>query len=236
MSSSRNVLIVEDEPEVAGALKHQLEALSCSVEVALAGDTGLSLAQSKPFDLILLDIMLPGLDGLEVCRRLRAHRAYTPVLMLSARASEVDKVLGLEMGADDYMTKPFSAAELMARVKAIFRRVDALSEQAGSLGEVLRICEDLSIDPRQREVTVRGRPVALTHKEYDLLLLLARNPGRVYSRAELFDAVWGYTHDGYDHAVQCHINRLRAKIERDPAKPRLLRTVWGVGYKFSPGA
>ncbi len=236
MSSSRNVLIVEDEPEVAGALKHQLEALSCSVEVALAGDTGLNLAQSKPFDLILLDIMLPGLDGLEVCRRLRAHRAYTPVLMLSARASEVDKVLGLEMGADDYMTKPFSAAELMARVKAIFRRVDALSEQAGSLGEVLRICEDLSIDPRQREVTVRGRPVALTHKEYDLLLLLARNPGRVYSRAELFDAVWGYTHDGYDHAVQCHINRLRAKIERDPAKPRLLRTVWGVGYKFSPGA
>ncbi len=236
MSSSRNVLIVEDEPEVAGALKHQLEALSCSVEVALAGDTGLNLAQSKPFDLILLDIMLPGLDGLEVCRRLRAHRAYTPVLMLSARASEVDKVLGLEMGADDYMTKPFSAAELMARVKAIFRRVDALSEQAGNLGEVLRICEDLSIDPRQREVTVRGRPVALTHKEYDLLLLLARNPGRVYSRAELFDAVWGYTHDGYDHAVQCHINRLRAKIERDPAKPRLLRTVWGVGYKFSPGA
>ena len=236
MSSNRNVLIVEDEPEVAGALKHQLEALSCSVEVALAGDTGLNLAQSKPFDLILLDIMLPGLDGLEVCRRLRAHRAYTPVLMLSARASEVDKVLGLEMGADDYMTKPFSAAELMARVKAIFRRVDALSEQAGSLGEVLRICEDLSIDPRQREVTVRGRPVALTHKEYDLLLLLARNPGRVYSRAELFDAVWGYTHDGYDHAVQCHINRLRAKIERDPAKPRLLRTVWGVGYKFSPGA
>ena len=236
MSSNRNVLIVEDEPEVAGALKHQLEALSCSVEVALAGDTGLNLAQSKPFDLILLDIMLPGLDGLEVCRRLRAHRAYTPVLMLSARASEVDKVLGLEMGADDYMTKPFSTAELMARVKAIFRRVDALSEQSGSLGEVLRICEDISIDPRQREVTVRGRPVALTHKEYDLLLLVARNPGRVYSRAELFDAVWGYTHDGYDHAVQCHINRLRAKIERDPAKPRLLRTVWGVGYKFSPGA
>ena len=233
MSTRRNVLIVEDEPAVAGALKRQLEDLSCNVEVALSGDTGLSLAQAKPFDLIVLDIMLPGLDGLEVCRRLRTRRAYTPVLMVSARTSEIDRVLGLEMGADDYMTKPYSAAELVARVRSLFRRVDALSEQAGNLRRVLRFGDALTIDPASREVTVRGKPVVLTHKEYDLLLLFAHNPGRVYSRSQLLDAVWGYSHDGYDHAVECHINRLRAKIDRDPSRPKLLLTVWGVGYKLS---
>ncbi len=233
VTARRNVLIVEDEPEVAGALKRQLEELSCSVQVALSGDAGLSLAQAKPFDLIILDIMLPGLDGLEVCRRLRVRRAYTPVLIISARTSEIDKVLGLEMGADDYMTKPYSAAELAARVRSIFRRVDALSGQARNAQGALSIGDALTIDPGSREVTVRGKPVVLTHKEYDLLLLLAHNPGRVYSRAQLLDAVWGYSHDGYDHAVECHINRLRAKIESDPSRPRLLLTVWGVGYKLS---
>lgn len=232
---SRSVLIVEDEPELARAIKRHLEDLSCTVEVALAGDTGLKLAESKPFELILLDIMLPRMNGLEVCRRLRARREYTPVLMLTARATEVDKVLGLEMGADDYMTKPFSVAELTARVKAIFRRTDALSEQAKSLENVLRFGDLLTIDPRSREVTVRGRPIAVTHKEFDLLLHFVQNPGHVYTRSQLLDAVWGYSHDGYEHAVNCHINRLRAKIERDPGSPELLQTVWGVGYKFMPG-
>lgn len=231
---SRNVLIVEDEPELAKAIKRHLEDLSCRVEVALAGDAGLKLAESKPFDLILLDIMLPGMDGLEVCRRLRRRREYTPVLMLTARASEVDKVLGLEMGADDYMTKPFSVAELTARVKAIFRRTDALTEQARGLEAVLRVGDILTIDPRSREVSVRGQPVPLTHKEFDLLLHFTQNPGRVYTRSQLLDAVWGYSHEGYEHAVNCHINRLRMKIERDPGKPELLQTVWGVGYKFVP--
>ena len=229
---SRNVLIVEDEQDLARILKRHLEALSCTVQLAFAGDTGLRLAESKPFDLIVLDIMLPGIDGLEVCRRLRARRVYVPVLMLTARATEVDKVLGLEMGADDYMTKPFSVAELTARVKAIFRRVDHLSEQARDAGEALRFGDVLSIDPRSREVQVRGRPVVLTHKEFDLLLHFAQNQGRVYSRAQLLDAVWGYSHEGYEHAVNCHINRLRAKIEKDAAQPELLQTVWGVGYKF----
>ena len=171
---SRNVLIVEDEPELAKGIQRQLEDLSCIVEVALTGETGLELAQSKPFDLVILDIMLPGMDGLEVCRRLRARREYTPVLMLTARASEIDKVLGLEMGADDYMTKPFSAAELTARVKATFRRSDVLSQQANGLGTVLRAGSAFTIDPRSREMAVRGQPVPLTHKEFDLLLQIGR--------------------------------------------------------------
>lgn len=231
---NRNVLIIEDEQELAKVLKRHLEDLSCTVQLAFAGDVGLKIAESKPFDLILLDIMLPGMDGLEVCRRLRARRVFTPVLMLTARATEVDKVLGLEMGADDYMTKPFSVAELTARVKAIFRRVDVLAEQARGTLHPLRFADLLSVDPRSREVLVRGQSVALTHKEFDLLLHFAQNPGRVYTRSQLLDAVWGYSHEGYEHAVNCHINRLRAKIERNPAKPQLLLTVWGVGYKFAP--
>ena len=232
--TTRSVLIIEDEQELARVLKRHLEQLSCTVQLAFAGDSGLKIAESRPFDLILLDIMLPGMDGLEVCRRLRSRRVYTPVLMLTARATEVDKVLGLEMGADDYMTKPFSVAELTARVKAIFRRVDALAEQARDTQQPLTFGDALSIDPRSREVQVRGQSVALTHKEFDLLLHFAQNPGRVYSRSQLLDAVWGYSHEGYEHAINCHINRLRAKIEHDAAKPDLLQTVWGVGYKFAP--
>jgi DNA-binding response OmpR family regulator len=230
---NRNVLIIEDEQELAKILKRHLEDLSCTVQLAFAGDVGLKLADSRPFDLILLDIMLPGMDGLEVCRRLRGGRVYTPVLMLTARATEVDKVLGLEMGADDYLTKPFSVAELTARIKAIFRRVDALSEQGRAAPQALRFGEMLSVDPRSREVLVRGKPITLTHKEFDLLLHFAQNPGRVYSRTQLLDAVWGYSHEGYEHAINCHINRLRAKIERDPGTPEMLQTVWGVGYKFA---
>jgi len=230
---NRNVLIVEDEQELAKILKRHLEDASCTVELAFRGDTGLRVAEAKSFDLILLDIMLPGMDGLEVCRRLRARRVYTPVVMITARAAEVDKVLGLEMGADDYITKPFSVPELMARVKAIFRRVDALAEQARDSQGPLRFGEALSIDPGSREVRVRGESITLTHKEFDLLLHFAQNPGRVYTRSQLLDAVWGYSHEGYEHAINCHINRLRAKIEIDQAKPDLLQTVWGVGYKLN---
>lgn len=230
---NRNVLIIEDEQELAKILKRHLEDLPCTVHLAHRGDTGLKVAESKAFDLILLDIMLPGMDGLEVCRRLRAQRVYTPVVMITARVTEVDKVLGLEMGADDYLTKPFSVTELLARVKAIFRRVDALAEQARDSQAPLRFGEVLSIDPRSREVQVRGEPITLTHKEFDLLLHFAKNPGRVYTRGQLLDAVWGYSHEGYEHAINCHINRLRAKLEVDQAKPELLQTVWGVGYKLS---
>jgi len=230
---NRTVLIVEDEQELAQVLKSHLEELSCSVELAFAGDTGLAAAESKSFDLVLLDIMLPRMDGVEVCRRLRAQHLYTPVLMLSAKSAEADKVLGLETGADDYLTKPFGVSELLARVKAIFRRVDALAAHANDSARPLRFGGELSIDACTREVQVRGQPVALTHKEFDLLLHFAQNPGRVYSRGQLLDAVWGYSHDGYEHAINCHINRLRAKLERDASKPELLQTVWGVGYKLA---
>jgi DNA-binding response OmpR family regulator len=153
--------------------------------------------------------------------------------MLTAKSAEADKVLGLETGADDYLTKPFGVSELLARVKAIFRRVDALADHANDSAKPLHFRAELSIDPCTREVQVRGQPVALTHKEFDLLLHFAQNPGRVYSRGQLLDAVWGYSHDGYEHAINCHINRLRAKIERDPSRPELLQTVWGVGYKLA---
>lgn len=231
---TRTVLIVEDEHAMARLLKRSLESAGCTVQLAFRGDQGLRIAQAGTFDLILLDVMLPGIDGLEICQRLRSKRVYTPVIMITARVAEVDKVLGLEMGADDYITKPFSVTELMARVKAIFRRVDALAAQADdSQQPVLKFGDALSIDPRSREVQVRGKPIVLTHKEFDLLLHFAKNPGHVYSRAQLLDTVWGHTHDGYEHAINCHINRLRAKIEDDQAKPELLQTVWGVGYKLN---
>jgi DNA-binding response OmpR family regulator len=229
----RRILIVEDEPELARLLQRQIQQASYDVTTVLSGEEGLRAAGDGRFDLVLLDVMLPGIDGLETCRRLRDRQYYMPVLMLTARSTEVDKVLGLETGADDYMTKPFSVQELLARIKAIFRCVDALESRARNPGQRIAVGGTLRIDPDAREVQVHGERVALTHREFDLLLFLAQNPGRVYSRGQLLDSVWGYTHEGYEHAVNCHINRLRAKIERDPGHPELLLTVWGVGYKFT---
>jgi DNA-binding response OmpR family regulator len=177
--------------------------------------------------------MLPGMDGLDLCRRVRAKTVYTPIMMVTAKVNEFDRVLGLELGADDYLTKPFSVLELAARVKALFRRMEALADRAGPVPEKAIHCGDLVIDPARREVTLAGRVVNLTAKEFDLLLHFARNRGRVYSRLQLLDAVWGYGHDGYEHNVNCHINRLRAKIEANQARPRYVLTVRGVGYKFA---
>ncbi len=184
-------------------------------------------------DLIILDIMLPGIDGLEICRRVRARSDYTPILMLTARSSEVDRVLGLELGADDYLTKPFSILELVARVKALFRRMEALQSTDADSGQAPIHFSELSIEPDKRSVLVRGEPITLTAKEFDLLLHFARQPGRVFTRGQLLDSVWGYGHEGYEHTVNSHINRLRSKIEEDPAAPRYILTVWGVGYRFA---
>jgi two-component system OmpR family response regulator len=229
---ARRVLIVEDEPDLARIVKRHVESLGYRVSVAPTGEEALAMVH-EPFDLVLLDVMLPGIDGLEVCRQMRLRSHYMPVLMLTARSSDIDKVMGLESGADDYLTKPFSVQELLARIKAIFRRVDALASTQTHPNEVLEIAGQLSIELATREVRVNGRLVELTQKEFELLVHFVRHPGRVYSRAQLLDAVWGYNHDGYEHAVNCHINRLRAKIEADPGKPKLLVTVWGVGYKFA---
>lgn len=227
---ARQVLVIEDDEDIARLVKLQLGELSCTVKLAHDGIVGLAEAESRRYDLIILDLTLPGMDGLEICRRIRGRSGYTPILMLTAKSTELDRVLGLEMGADDYLTKPFSMLELAARVKAIFRRVDSLANARGAAPVIE--CAGLRIDAEKREVTLDGRQIALTAKEFDLLLHFAENPGRVFGRAQLLDKVWGYTHSGYEHTVNSHINRLRAKIESDPERPAFIQTVWGVGYKF----
>ncbi len=225
-------LVIEDNRDIAHLLELHLSDLRHEVHLAFDGPSGLVRAQSGSYDIIILDLMLPGLDGLELCRRLRETSNHTPILMLTARSSEIDRVLGLELGADDYLTKPFGIQELLARVKAILRRVElAHSDLAKQDGTPIRT-DTLEIDLERRNVVVRGKPVELTAREFDLLVHFARYPGRVYSRAQLLDQVWGYGYEGYEHTVNSHINRLRAKIERDPAHPELIRTVWGVGYQL----
>ena len=230
---SRNVLVIEDDLDIAQLLKIHLTELACTVKLVMDGIVGLAQAEANQYDLIILDIMLPGMDGLEVCRRLRAKTNYTPILMLTSKSTELDRVLGLEMGADDYLTKPFSVMEFAARVKAIFRRMENLSTTNPRIGGKLIRAAGLTIDADKRTVVWNDAPVDLTAKEFDLLLHFAQNPGRVYSRAQLLDRVWGYSHSGYEHTVNSHINRLRAKIEHNPAEPVFIQTVLGVGYKFA---
>jgi DNA-binding response OmpR family regulator len=229
----KRILVIEDNPDLANLVVMHLRDLSYEAETAADGVKGLAMAESGSFDLIILDLMLPGMDGLEICRRLRGRQPYVPILMLTAKSSELDRVLGLEMGADDYLTKPFSITELLARVKAIFRRIEQIDlGRHKTQTETIRTGE-LVIEAEKRSVMLRGKQVDLTAREFDLLLHFARHPGRVFTRMQLLDSLWGYSHEGYDHTVNSHINRLRAKIEDDPAHPRYILTVWGVGYKFS---
>jgi DNA-binding response OmpR family regulator len=229
----RRILVIEDNKDLAHLLEIHLRDLSFEVDLASDGRSGLVKAETNRYDLIILDLMLPGIDGLEICRRVRSKDTYSPILMLTAKSSEFDRVLGLEMGADDYVTKPFSIRELLARVKAIFRRMDELKSgrREGKQGIFER--RKLVIDPQKRHVSLKGKPVDLTAKEFDLLYHLAQHPGRVFTRSQLLDSVWGYGHDGYEHTVNSHINRLRSKIEENPSQPKYIITVWGVGYKFA---
>ncbi len=233
---SRLVLIVEDNPEIADLLTIHLKDLNCEIEISHDGLEGLKKAQENNYDLIILDLMLPGVDGIEICQKIRSKENYTPILMLTAKSSELDRVLGLEVGADDYITKPFSIRELIARVKALFRRVEAFGANQTShkiKDEFILNFDNLLINRETRGVTVSDKSLDLTAKEFDLLLHFAENPGRVYSRSQLLDQVWGYGHEGYEHTVNSHINRLRNKLEENPAKPNTILTVWGVGYKFN---
>ncbi len=229
----RKVLIIEDDKDIARLAELHLKDAGYEVSTAYDGNAGLKQALTGPFDLVILDLMLPGVDGLEICRRLRASSAYTPILMLTAKSSELDRVLGLEIGADDYMTKPFSVRELTARVKALLRRVEALRAEASQGPKKMVRAGGLNIDGEKRKVTLEGSSVALTAKEFDLLVHFAGHPGRVYTRMELLDLVWGYGYEGYEHTVNSHINRLRSKIEKNPARPRYILSVRGVGYKFT---
>src|SRR6059036_564492 len=233
---ARRILVVEDDRDIAHLVELHLQDLGADVTIAHDGGVALELALRRSFDLVILDLMLPGIDGLEICRRLRARSNYTPILMLTARSADVDRIVGLEIGADDYLTKPFNIRELIARVKALLRRVDALSKPEAADAPAILDFGELVIDVEKRKVTLRGEPIDLTAKEFDLLLLFARNPGRVYTRAQLLDLVWGYGHDGYEHTVNSHINRLRSKIESDHANPEWILSVWGVGYKFREAA
>ncbi len=229
----KKILLIEDDRDISHLVRLHLRDLGYEVEVASDGTEGLNRALTASHDLIILDLMLPGVDGMEVCRRLRARPDYTPILMLTAKSSEVDRVLGLEVGADDYLTKPFSIRELMARVKAIFRRIEVLGMAQSDDKSGLIAVDDLVLDAARRKVTLSGEPVQLTSREFELLRHFAQNPGRVYTRSQLLDQVWGYGYEGYEHTVNSHINRLRGKIENDPANPRYIKTVWGVGYKFA---
>lgn len=236
---TKKILIIEDQVDLGALIALNLESLGFQVKHVTHGDEGWSYAASGNYDLIVLDIMLPGLDGLEICKGLRSMSNFTPILMLTAKKTELDRVLGLETGADDYLTKPFSVIELQARVKALLRRVDQLanhehgnSSQENSAHETL-VYGNLSINKSRREVKIANKAVQLTVKEFDLLLYLAVYPGKVFTREQLLNAVWGYQHNGYEHTVNSHINRLRAKIETDPNRPGYVHTVWGVGYKFN---
>ena len=227
------ILIVEDDPDLAKLLQIHLSDLGYEIDVASDGRTGLEKALSGSFSLVILDIMIPVIDGFEVCKRIRAENRSLPILMLTSKAEELDKVLGLELGADDYMTKPFSIRELIARVKAIFRRIEVTKTEKQVDDQKQLEYGDLVVDLEKRKVLLRTQALELTAKEFDLLVLFVENPGRAYSRQELLDLVWGYQYSGYSHTVNSHINRLRNKIEIDPAAPRYIKTVWGHGYRFA---
>jgi len=238
-SMDRRILVVEDQRDIAELIALHLRDLGHRVDCVHDGAAGYEAARSLRYDLIVLDVMLPGRDGLDIVRGLRIDKVTTPVLMLTARSTELDRVLGLELGADDYLTKPFSIPELQARVRAMLRRLDmhapaAADAGVGAASAAERIeAGDLLIDVASREVRLSGRPIPLTAKEFDLLAHFARHPGRAFTRMQLLDAVWGTTFEGYEHTVNTHINRLRAKIEVDPANPRRVLTVRGVGYRFA---
>ncbi|MBD0258544.1 MAG: response regulator transcription factor [Cytophagales bacterium] len=228
----KEILLIEDDKTIAAHVSAHLTPVH-RLTVVHRGREGITRALQGGYDLIILDLVLPDLDGFEVCRQIRAQDSLTPIMILSGRSEEVDKVLGLEFGADDYVTKPFSPRELLARIKAMMRRSELLKHPAGTGEQAELHIAGLRIDPVKRLVLLHGRPLTLTAKEFDLLYTLAGKPGRSYSRRELLRSVWGYQSDGYEHTVTAHVNRLRTKIESDPANPRYILTVWGIGYRFA---
>ena len=231
-----HILVAEDQTDIRDLLVLNLRAAGYEVSAVGDGEQALQQQLARPADLLVLDLMMPRKDGLEVCKALRAAGSAAPILMLTAKSTELDRVLGLELGADDYLTKPFSLAELLARVKALLRRADLLAAAQAAAparkGAASIRNGELEIFPAKRQVRCRGEAIDFTALEFDLLLHFAAHPGQVFSRAQLLNAVWGYTHDGYEHTVTTHINRLRAKLEADPLRPALILTARGAGYKM----
>jgi two-component system alkaline phosphatase synthesis response regulator PhoP len=229
------VLVVEDDIDIATLIKVNLSELGLDVEHYIDGQAGLNAALGSDFCLVLLDLMLPSLGGLDICRKLRESKPEQAIIILTAKDSETDHVLGLELGADDYMTKPFSIRELQARVRSQIRKAHLLAKiQSQPIMPVHLIAQgNIKINQQTREVSCNNNRVDLTATEFDLLYHLMQHPNQVFSRAQLLESVWGYHHSGYEHTVNSHINRLRAKVEADAANPDHVQTVWGVGYKFN---
>jgi DNA-binding response OmpR family regulator len=228
----KNILIIEDDVSIVELVDIHLKDIHCLTTKTYTGKEGLATALKNKYDLIILDIMLPDIEGIEVCKNIRAEKNFTPIMMLTAKSEEIDKIIGLETGADDYLTKPFSIREFLARVKAILRRAEIDVNSKRVLEEVITYGK-LSIDPQKRKVTLDGNKIELTPKEFELLYLFMLNPGKSYSREALLNIVWGYEFAGYEHTVNSHINRLRTKIESDLASPEYILTTWGVGYRFT---
>jgi len=228
-----SLLVVEDDENISSAISEYFSRAGYNVKTVEDGLMGVRSALDDPPDAVVLDLMLPKMDGLSVCRELREKANHLPILMLTAKDDVVDKVLGLEMGADDYITKPFSLRELEARIKSVLRRSRMPTTSEGDTDEAPIVRGRLRIDPARREVTIGDRQVDLTPKEFDLLRLFATNPGRVFPRKYLLEKIWDYSYEGYDRTIDSHINRLRAKIEENPENPQMVLTVWGIGYKFS---
>ena len=226
------ILIVEDDKDIANLISIHLSDMNFEPDVAGEGKEGLLKALNNVYSMIILDIRLPGLDGFEICKRIRMEKNYTPILMVTSKSEEIDKILGLEFGADDYMTKPFSIRELIARVKAILRRTETMSQIINKDDGIIIHFDNLFIDVDKRIVESHGKRHDLSPKEFDLLVLLASNPGKTYTRMQLLNMVWGYDFEGFEHTVNSHINRLRSKIENDMNHPEFILTTWGVGYKF----
>ncbi|HBU95970.1 response regulator transcription factor [Leclercia adecarboxylata] len=225
----KQILLVEDDGDIAALLRLNLEDEGYVITHEADGERALHLLGQTHWDAVILDLMLPNVDGLTLCRAIRQRDHYLPVIIISARSSETERILGLETGADDYLAKPFSVQELVARIRALFRRQQAMGQQTSGL----ITAHGLTIDPLARSVQLHGEVVDLTPREFDLLYFFARHPGEVFSRLALLEQVWGYQHEGYEHTVNTHINRLRVKIEKDAAEPEVIRTVWGKGYRFA---
>ena len=235
---SHSVLVVEDDPDIADLIRVNLSELGIQTTLQNNGKQGLACAKQNKFDLLLLDVMLPEVSGLDICREIRHCKPEQAILMLTSKNSETDRVLGLELGADDYMTKPFSVRELQARVRSHLRRIDVFRQnQASSVSDesddIIRVGL-MEINPTHHTISINNEVLDLTSTEFDLVHHLAKHPNQVFSRAQLLEKVWGYHHSGYEHTVNSHINRLRAKVEADATAPKIIETVWGVGYKLNP--
>jgi len=235
------ILIVEDDTDIAHLIQVHLTELDLDCDICANGQQALSLALQNNYQLVLLDVMLPGINGLDICRELRQQKPLQAIIMLTSKTSETDRVLGLELGADDYITKPFSMRELQARVRTHLRRVQALNGNSqNNQADISQQIEQTStcigqllVDHRYHQVTYKDQAINLTTTEFELIDFFCKHPDQVFSRSQLLDSVWGYNHSGYEHTVNSHINRLRNKLERDCSEPQIIQTVWGVGYKLN---